>query len=106
LLGAAKSISKVRNGDIDVAEFDLRNSRFDRKWGHGSRDSPALGDCLAEINVEANHLARLRIRCSEGRHVGKRPAAQLLALRNVRELVGVRCRYDRTQTRGGDYQSD
>ena len=44
---------------------------------------------VAEVDVEADHLAGLRVGRGEGRHVGEGAAAQLLALLDVLPLVGL-----------------
>ena len=47
-----------------------------------------LGDCVAEVDVEADHLARLGVGRRERWHVREGAAAELLAGHDVRELVG------------------
>src|SRR5580704_13085707 len=87
LLLALHRVAKRRSDDVDAAEHQFGNAGLVRDAALLERNAEMLGDGRASVDVEADDLARLRIREAERHDIRQGAADELAARLDVAEQI-------------------
>jgi PAS domain S-box-containing protein len=88
LRGARLRIRQIRDDDVHPPELQLRNACLDRERRQLRLHAELLRDRVAQIDVHALELARLRIRVGKRLDVRIHAAVQLAVRLHVGQLIG------------------